>query len=686
MKLEQSIMDLKGIGEKNAALFHKLNIRTVGDLLYHFPREYDTFPKAGGIYAPESQTGKRAILARICDSPSVKRVRNLSVLKFSVADYSGRNATVTYFNMPYLKNTIKPGKTYVFYGNTSQKNGAFFISQPKMYQVSEYEKLEGMLMPVYARTKGLTNQSIHKYCIEALAFAEDIEEYIPDEILAAHDFQSIGDCLSMLHAPDTLNEAVKARKRFSYEEFLLFLLGMKSLHATEKASEGPRMIETADVSRLLEKLPYQLTTSQKQAYSQIQQDMLSGKCMNRLLQGDVGSGKTIIAVMALLLCVSNGYQGAMMAPTEVLAKQHMETILSMTEKYGLPFKPVLLVGSQSAKEKRTLYEQIESGACNLVIGTHAIIQDKVVFHNLTLVITDEQHRFGVKQREKLVSKGKGGIHTIVMSATPIPRSLALILYGDLDITEMKELPSNRLPVKNCVVNQNYRQTAYKFMLDEIQKGHQIYIICPMAEPGIMEELENVVDYSRTIKAYFPESVNIAYLHGKMKPKQKNDIMERFSEGQIDILVSTTVIEVGINVPNATVMLVENAERFGLATLHQIRGRVGRGRDQAYCIFMESEEKKKKNERLEILNHSNDGFEIASEDLKLRGPGDFMGIEQSGAFHFRFADIYHDADMLKCAAADAEKILKNDPLLLEQSHIPLKKKLETYLESGYMKII
>lgn len=307
------------------------------------------------------------------------------------------------------------------------------------------------------------------------------------------------------------------------------------------------------------------------------------------------------------------------------------------------------------------------------------------FHNLALVITDEQHRFGVKQREKLVSKGTD-LHTIVMSATPIPRSLALILYGDLDITEMKGMPSARLPIKNCVVNQTYRNTAYTFMLDEINKGHQAYVICPMAEPGVMEEYENVVDYSAMLRTWFPQQVQIAYLHGKMKPKQKNEIMERYAQGEIDILVSTTVIEVGINVPNATVMLIENAERFGLATLHQIRGRVGRGDSQSYCIFMESGENSKKNDRLEILNHSNDGFEIANEDLKLRGPGNFTGVEQSGALHFRYADIYQDADMLKKAASDVAKILENDSLLLEESHIPLKKKMETYVSSGYMKIL
>ena len=685
MKLEQSIMDLKGIGEKNAALFHKLNIDTIGDLLYHFPREFHTFPQAGALQTGADFAGKQAVTATVASAPSLSRVRGMSILKFQAIDCCGQNMTVTFFNMPYLKNSIKKGKTYVFYATVHYKNQIAFMSHPKMYDCEEYKALEGKLTPVYARTKGLTDAAIHKHCMKALALAEDIEEYLPCDLMQKYDFLPLRDTITDMHAPGMLSDAVKARKRFAYEEFLLFLLAMKSQKSGVRPPSMHEMIETADVGRLLEQLPYQLTASQEAAFEQIKADMLSGTCMNRLLQGDVGSGKTIVALMALLLCVSNGYQGAMMAPTEVLAAQHMETVQKMTSQYGLAFRPVLLTGAQSAKEKREIYAAIEQGQYNLIIGTHALIQDKVVFHDLALVITDEQHRFGVKQREKLVSKGEG-VHTIVMSATPIPRSLALILYGDMDITEMKEVPSERLPIKNCVVNQNYRQTAYKFMQEEIKKGHQVYVICPMAEPGIMEELENVIDYSKFLRPFFEENVQISYLHGKMKPKQKTEIMENFAAGKTDILVSTTVIEVGINVPNATVMLVENAERFGLATLHQIRGRVGRGQAQSYCIFMESEEKKTKNERLEILNRSNDGFEIAGEDLKLRGPGDFMGIEQSGAFRFRYADIYQDADMLKSAASDVEKILENDSLLIEESHIPLKKKMETYVSSGYMKIL
>lgn len=686
MKFENSIRELKGIGEKNAALFHKLHIDTLEDLLFHFPRDYETYPSCETL-RELIQNGKTRGSVRACivAAPSGSYVRGLHILKVKAVDEDGSAMQVTFFNMPYLKKTLKSGSWYVFYGTYAVKNQTVSMSHPRMFQPDEYEKLTDKLLPVYLCTKGLTSQAISKYCRQALTQVSAPPEYLPADFIKTHGFGTLIDCLGRIHFPESMEDMRKARERFAYEDFFMFLLSMKSKTKAEDCPCVYPMMDTAEPTRLIEQLPYRLTISQQSAYEQIRADMLSGFCMNRLLQGDVGSGKTIVAILALLLCVSNGLQGAMMAPTEVLAYQHMETIVSMTKQYQLPFRPVLLTGSQSAKEKREIYARIADGTYNMIIGTHALIQDKVKFDKLALVVTDEQHRFGVRQRENLVSKG-GNIHTIVMSATPIPRSLGMILYGDLAITEMKEVQSNRLPIKNCVVDQKYRQTAYAFMRKEIEKGHQVYIICPMAQPGVMEDLENVVDYSQKLAAYFPEKISIAYLHGKMKPADKTRIMEQFAAGEIDILVSTTVIEVGINVPNATVMMIENAERFGLATLHQIRGRVGRGDAQSYCIFMETETKTQKNERLEILGHSNDGFEIANEDLRLRGPGDFMGIMQSGAFHFRFADIYQDAAMLTGACADVQSLLQNDPLLSEESHILLKEKLEAYLDSGYLHIL
>lgn len=376
--------------------------------------------------------------------------------------------------------------------------------------------------------------------------------------------------------------------------------------------------------------------------------------MNRLVQGDVGSGKTIIALLALLECAANGYQGALMAPTEVLATQHYEDVCEFVEKYHIAFSPVLLVGSMTAKEKKLAYEKIASGEANLVIGTHAVIQDKVAFKNLALVVTDEQHRFGVRQREKLAEKGKEP-HVLVMSATPIPRTLAIILYGDLQVSIIDELPANRLPIKNCVVGTSYRPKAYAFIEKEVRNGRQAYVICPMVEEGESDTMENVIDYAEKLKASLPADIQVAYLHGKMKPAEKNRIMEEFSKKNIDVLVSTTVIEVGINVPNATVMMVENAERFGLAQLHQLRGRVGRGEHQSYCIFINTNESKESTARLDILNKSNDGFYIANEDLKLRGPGDLFGIRQSGEFAFRIGDVFGDADVLQLASEAVERV-------------------------------
>lgn len=685
MKFEDSIKELKGIGEKNAALFRKLNIETIADLIFHFPRGYDTYPAYEAIATClSSAKTKGSILACVSTKPTLSRVKGMSIVRFQAKDEFGKIMYISYFNMPFLKNSIKSGTWYVFYGNITIKNNLLGMTQPKMFKKAEYDALLGQLQPIYMTTKGLASQSIGKYCKLALTSLSEVEDYLPSSILQVNQFPSIMDCLKQIHMPENENLLHKARERLAYEDFLFFFIAMKSQNSFSKSKFAYEMIETADANRLIEQLPYQLTKSQLHAFEQIKADMLSEHCMNRLLQGDVGSGKTIVAILALLLCVSNGFQGALMAPTEVLATQHMETIQAMTNKYQLPFKPVLLTGVSSAKQKKEIYARIEDHTYNLVIGTHAVIQENVKFDNLALVVTDEQHRFGVKQREELVNKG-GNIHTIVMSATPIPRSLGMILYGDLDITEMKELPSNRLKIKNCVVDQNYRQTAYQFMQKQIEENHQVYIICPMAQPGVMEELENVVDYATYIKPFFKEQTRIAYLHGKMKSKDKNEIMDRFSNGEIDILVSTTVIEVGINVPNATVMMVENAERFGLATLHQIRGRVGRSDQQSYCIFMQSNRLDKKNERLDILNHSNDGFEIANEDLKLRGPGDFMGIVQSGSFQFRFADIYRDAEMLKIASKDATLIVQ-DKLLQKPEYRSLQNQIDQYLQNGYMHVL
>ena len=439
------------------------------------------------------------------------------------------------------------------------------------------------------------------------------------------------------------------------------------------------MAEMVQTEKLLRDLPYSLTGAQKRVWEEIKEDLQGKTVMNRLIQGDVGSGKTILTFLSLLMCVSNGYQGAMMAPTEVLATQHYETMLELTKQYELPFVPVLLTGSMTAKEKRQAYEAIQCGTANVIIGTHALIQEKVEYQKLALVVTDEQHRFGVRQRETLAGKGEN-VHVMVMSATPIPRTLAIILYGDLDISIVDELPANRLPIKNCVVGTEYREKAYRFITKEVGAGRQVYVICPMVEEGELEGVENVTSYTEKLKSVLPQEIRVACLHGKMRPSDKNRIMEEYAAHNIDVLVSTTVIEVGINVPNATVMMIENAERFGLAQLHQLRGRVGRGQYQSYCIFINGSDKKQAFDRLEILNHSNDGFYIAGEDLKMRGPGDLFGIRQSGLMDFKIGDIYQDADVLKKAGECVDRLLALDEELALPEHEALGRYMENALNS------
>lgn len=681
MNRDTSITSIKGVGEKTAKLFQKLDITSVGELISHYPRDYETFREPVSI--AEAKPGEVcAVYAVVTAIPNQKRVRNLTILNVNIRDNTG-NMQLTFFNMPFLKNVLKPGGFYTFRGIVQTRGGRASVpslkimEQPKIYSLEEYRKQISQLQPKYALTKGLTNQAIQKAMKQALTYYEYEEEFYPAKIKEKYRLVSEKEALAGIHFPIDFEHMAEARKRIVFDEFFSFLFYLrKNKELAAKLENQYPMYETADTVRFLEQMPFALTKAQKKVWQEIRNDLGSHFCMNRLIQGDVGSGKTIVAVLALLMCAANGFQGAMMAPTEVLAVQHYENILEYTEKYQLIFKPVLLVGSMTQKEKRQAYEKIASGEANLIVGTHALIQEKVVYHSLALVITDEQHRFGVRQRETLAEKGLNP-HVLVMSATPIPRTLAIILYGDLHISVIDELPANRLPIKNCVVNTAYRSKAYEFIAKEVAAGRQAYVICPQVSEGEMDDLENVVEYADKLRAALPQTVQVAYLHGKMRPADKNKIMEEYAAHNIDVLVSTTVIEVGINVPNATVMMVENAERFGLAQLHQLRGRVGRGEFQSYCIFISTKENKETMERLQILNKSNDGFFIASEDLKLRGPGDLFGIRQSGEFAFRTADIYTDAGILQQASEAVEQLLAEDPLLENNDN----KKLYAHFSSG-----
>ena len=677
MDRDTQMIELKGVGEKTRTLFAKIGIETVGELLAAYPRDYEIYREPVKIESAVSGE-VCAVYAAVSGILSEKKIRNLSILNFSVNDGSG-SMRLTFFNMPFLKKTLKQGGFYVFRGivqRNKDRRGEYCLSmeQPKIFGLEDYRKQTDRLIPKYSLTKGLTNQMIQKCVRQALSCYEFAPECYDAGMLRDNGLMSEREAVETIHFPADMASLAQARKRLVFDEFFAFLFMMRrNKEFSEQLQNSYRLYETADTVRFLEKLPFPLTNAQKKVWQEIRDDLGSPYCMNRLIQGDVGSGKTILAVLALLMAAANGYQGALMAPTEVLAVQHFETVQGYVEKYGLVFRPVLLVGSMKAKEKKAAYESIASGEANLVIGTHALIQEKVQYKSLALVVTDEQHRFGVRQRENLAEKGENP-HILVMSATPIPRTLAIILYGDLHISVIDELPANRLPIKNCVVNTSYRPKAYQFIAAEVEKGHQVYVICPQVEEGEQEELENVVDYTEKLRSALPANIQVAYLHGKLRPADKNRIMEEFAAHSIDVLVSTTVIEVGINVPNATVMLVENAERFGLAQLHQLRGRVGRGNSQSYCIFVSTKDNKETMERLQILNKSNDGFFIASEDLKMRGPGELFGIRQSGEFSFRIGDIYSDAAVLKLAADAVEQLLRDDPHLIQPEHERLQRHL------------
>lgn len=682
MANDQSIETLKGIGEKTAKLFEKVGIRTIDDLLHYYPRGYDTYgePKAIGELS-EDETG--TVEGFLKSGATGVHVNGLSIVQATISDMTGKLRLVWY-HMPYLKNALRPDSHFIFRGRVIRKKNGLTMEQPQMFKPEAYEELLSSMRPVYAQTKGLGNKMITSAVEQALAFRTLERDYLPAGLRIANELAEYNFAIEHIHFPSNEEELKFARKRLVYDEFFFFLLAVRHLKEKRQNVQSPFHMEKQDECRkLLAELPYRLTNAQLRTLEEVLRDLKSGSVMNRLIQGDVGSGKTIIAVLALLAACENGYQGALMVPTEVLARQHFESVTELFEKHGVDKKVILLTGSMTAKEKRIVYEKVASHEADIIIGTHALIQEKIVYDNLALVITDEQHRFGVAQREMFGNKGQMP-HVLVMSATPIPRTLAIILYGDLDISVIDELPANRLPIKNCVVDKSYRPRAYRFIENEVKNGRQAYVICPMVEESEMIDAENVLDYTKILRQNLP-GIRVEYLHGKMKGKEKNKIMEEFAAGEIQVLVSTTVIEVGVNVPNATVMMIENAERFGLAQLHQLRGRVGRGDKQSYCIMVNASGNKEKNRRLDVLNKSNDGFYIASEDLKLRGPGDIFGIRQSGDLEFQLADIYTDAVTLKKVSEDVNRLLEQDENLEQEENQELKKRLDRFLEEKYEKL-
>lgn len=733
---------VKGIGAKTEQLFHNLGVYTVGDILLHYPRDYKKMPSVArlaelpGIMERDGQTagwrqmgqgdGKAgrepgggqaevavAVAVKVSQAPFVRAGRNMQVTTLTVQE-QGVKAEFVWFRMPYLKSSLKVGERFVFLGKAGRKGNGYHMEQPQIFAPEKYQAMQDCLWPCYPLTAGLGKNKVSQAIRTALDGLDLSVDYLPEEIRERCQLAEYNFAMENIHFPKNEGALEQARKRLIFDEFFQFILsaglqkeqmeevvndfaflplegGLGDGEADkgkywdkEKAGEGidgdavgRRQGLWAD--RVMERLPYQLTRAQKRALGEIRRDLRGRKVMQRLVQGDVGSGKTILAFLSMLDAAQAGYQSALMAPTEVLAVQHYQAFTSLCRENGLRVPVILLTGALTKKEKRQAYEKMQIYRNAMVVGTHALIQEQALFDNLALVVTDEQHRFGVKQRESLFLKGAQP-HVLVMSATPIPRTLAIILYGDLDISVVDEVPARRLPIKSCVVGKNFRPASYNFLKKEIAKGHQAYVICPLVEESEGLEMENVTDYAQMLQEQMPPGVVVECLHGKMKSGRKNLIMEQFAKNEIQVLVSTTVVEVGVNVPNATVMMVEDAQRFGLAQLHQLRGRVGRGSSQSYCIMVHTTDSEKAQKRLEILNKSNDGFYIAGEDLKLRGPGDFFGIRQSGLLEFQLGDIYQNADILKQASEEANRILTEDRQLAAPEHGRIREKVRSHLEN------
>lgn len=638
-----------GIGPKTEGLLKKLKIETIDDLITTYPRYYTEYPDIVSI--GEAKEGEAcAVEGWSANTP----VSNGKVAKIIVMN-GAESISVSWFHVPPLAKTIKSGVNYVFYGTISTFNGRKQMVQPSFFEVEQYKELQKQMHPVYPLTSGLT-QAVMKRSIQKALEIADVYEDLPDELLKKYDLIDKKTALSIIHAPKSEEELKKAKLRLKYDEIFSFIINLRLMSSGKEKNLCPMPV-SASVDLIESRLPFQLTNGQKDAWERIKSSVAGENHVVRLIQGDVGCGKTILAFLSLFLAAENGYQGALLAPTEVLATQHFEDICELIDQQKLPYKAVLLTGS--TKKKKQVLEKIANGEYDIVIGTHAIIQDSVEYHKLGMIITDEQHRFGVEQRKALELKGEHP-HHLVMSATPIPRSLGLVIYGDMEVSLIKERPANRLPIKNCVLERNKRAVAWKFIMKQIAEGHQAYVICPMVEENEDMDVTAVTEYVNLMRKSFPDEIKIALLHGKSKDKEK--VMNDFSENKLQILVSTTVVEVGVNVPNATVMVIEDANRFGLSQLHQLRGRVGRGDAQSYCIFINGAEQPC--DRLEIMAKSNDGFEIAEEDMRLRGIGDLFGVKQSGMDQFKIADLYTDAKLVEQVASDVDDVVQKHHWLIK----------------------
>lgn len=676
MNLSDPVDILKGVGEQTRKKLNKLDIYSIEDLLYHFPREYEDrskIIKINEIAFNESNT----IIAKIASIPQNEKKGRLVITKVKIKDETGTIFAVWY-GQAYLKKQFNINESYIFTGKVLYKYGKIQMESPEFERYDGKEVLSsGRIIPIYPATYKLSQKIIRQLIYQAIKETKNqLLEFLPKWIRKKYQIADYNYSILNIHFPESLEDFFVSRERLVFEE--LFILQTGLLRIKNKIKDNKRAIKFNDIEEvkdLIDNLPFKLTKAQIKVFDEIKKDMLFDKSMNRLIQGDVGSGKTVIAALALYIAVKNNYQGVMMAPTEVLASQHYQGLISLFEKENI--KIGLLTGSLTKKNKELLLKEIEEGTINIVIGTHALIQEKVVFKSLGLVITDEQHRFGVAQRRLLFEKGSNP-DVLVMTATPIPRTLALILYGDLDISIIDELPPGRQKIDTYCVDSSYRERIYKFIKKELDTGRQAYIICPAVEESEIEGLQSVINYTEQIKNEFKE-YRVSFLYGKMKAKEKQKIMEDFLSGEIQILVSTTVVEVGVNVPNASIMLIENAERFGLSQLHQLRGRVGRSIHKSYCILITDSKSKIAKERMKVMEKTNDGFKISETDLHLRGPGEFFGTRQHGIPDLKIANLYKDIDILKKVQDASKELLKADPNLEADDHLLLKEKIDKFFE-------